>query len=330
MKKTLSFLMILSLLAAYLCGVSLAAEPEARWTDGTNVYEGTLVEMNDHCWKGGGTLTLLADVFMADREAGRYALNFDSSVVFDLNGHSVGTNGGGLLISAGASESVIKDSVGGGMIFGMGGPALTIRNGILTAENVTFFSKTDYAVNSLAVETAKLINCTVISGLSSPLYFDALAKPLAEMKDCVLLSGAGAPTVVCMMPASVIKAENTKFCTAGDPLYFGVTAEGLFTQLLTETMTLEARGEKYENIPVYGLTDKAPEPEAPAEPEVPETPAEPEAPAEPETPTEPETPAEPEPPAEEKGAPVGLIVGIAAAVAVIAVAAVVVLKKKKK
>jgi len=72
----------------------------------------------------------------------------------------------------------------------------------------------------------------------------------------------------------------------------------------------------------------APEPEAPAEPEAPvEAPAEP-----PETPTEtPEAPAEtPEAPAEEKGTPVGLIVGIGAAVVVIAAVAVVVLKKKKK
>ena len=60
---------------------------------------------------------------------------------------------------------------------------------------------------------------------------------------------------------------------------------------------------------------------APAEPEVPETPAEPEVP---------ETPAAPETPVREKGAPVGLIVGIVAVVAVLAVVVVVLSKKKKK
>ena len=333
MKKVCSVLAVLAVLLSCLCGVSFAAEPEARWTDGTVTYEGTLIEMNDHCWKGGGTLTLLADVFMEDRGHGRYALNFDSSVVFDLNGHSVGTNGGGLLISAGASESVIKDSAGGGMIFGMGGAALTLRNGSLNAENVTFFSKTDFAISSLALETAVLTNCTLISAYNSPLYFEGGAKPLAELKDCMLLSDAGVAAVSCFMPGTLIKAENTKFCTEGQPLADGLTVEGLYTERLTETVTLEIRGERYENVPVYGLTANPPAPEVPAEPEAPVDPApsaEPDAPVEPEVSAEPELPVQPESPTEEKsGITVGMIVGIAAAVVVI-VAVVVLVRKKKK
>ena len=74
----------------------------------------------------------------------------------------------------------------------------------------------------------------------------------------------------------------------------------------------------------------------PLEPEVPETPTEPvtpgtpETPAEPMTPEAPEAPAAPTAPAEEKGAPVGLIIGIAAAVVVVAAVVAVVLKKKKR
>jgi len=68
------------------------------------------------------------------------------------------------------------------------------------------------------------------------------------------------------------------------------------------------------------------QPEVPAEPETPAEPEAPDAPEAPETPAEPETPAAP---VEEKGFPVGLVIGIAAAVAVIAAVVVVVLKKKK-
>ncbi len=63
---------------------------------------------------------------------------------------------------------------------------------------------------------------------------------------------------------------------------------------------------------------------APAEPEAPE------APETPETPEAPEAPAEPTAPAEEKSFPVGLVVGIGAAVIVLAVVIVVLTKGKKK
>ena len=70
----------------------------------------------------------------------------------------------------------------------------------------------------------------------------------------------------------------------------------------------------------------------PLEPEISETPAEPvtpDAPAASAEPAIPETLAKPTAPAEEKGTPVGLIIGIAAAVVMIAAVVVAVLKKRK-
>ena len=269
MKRWICALLALALTAACLCGVSFAAEPEARWTNGSVTKEGTLIKMNELCWQTGGTLTLLKDVFLADREAGRYALNFDSNVVFELNGHSVGTNGGGLLVTDGASACVVKDSAGGGMIFGMGGPAVKVNGAALTMENVALFSKTDYALHMNSDKKAVLSGCTLVSGLSSPMILNSGAAPRADLTGCLLLSGSGAPAVAGQAATTEIRAEDTRLCTAGTPLGSGVKISGRKPELLTESTSMELRGEKYETIPTYDLVEAPEEPEAPVTPTVP-------------------------------------------------------------
>jgi len=334
---------------------SILRQPDILWQHG-----GETVECNSlrHAASlitqdGLSTITLFADI-IAENDV---ALTAPYSFTLDLGGHTIHSPNYNAVVVENAGTKCSVTTVKNGTLRGK--PiALRVNGGGVHVVDATLFS-TGGAALCLYTVTAEFNESNLVerSRILSDTYFALSFNRNDTHQEAVSITIRDSDLITTKSGTAVLGTRNpsaqsgTVVLGTGVNLYgcaadyavgkVTVTGEDVTAQAEKAVISLPHLELSAENLNHWKTLDTPPAPEEPEVSDVPETPEEPEVsdvpetpevsevPETPETPKASEAPKAPETSQEEKGAPVGLIVGI---VAVIVPAAVVLvlLKKKKK
>jgi len=359
MKKLVSLALAVLLVLASLSGLCFAADAEASWTDGATTFEGTFDEVMQRASENGGTVKLLKDIEMNDPKKG-YAARSDSSLTFDLNGHTIYSETRVLQVTGKKNVGVttITDSVGGGAMMSeklncnIEAGGIVLKDAIfwaLTQQNVAYYDTTGDWNDVNLVE-----NCTLGNSAWGAVAYNrtdgqSMEKASITYRNCALINAKmdGGPAVVVQSKALGAKAvfkEGVMLCSYTNNeskiLSSALKYEGTLQRVTGKhTISLPHLDRSYPDLNIWATEGADPTAAAPGLPNDAKTepPVQQEQPAE--KPVEDKTPEEviggaDGPTAITVAAPADsslLIVIIVAAVVVIAaVVAVIVVAKKKK